>query len=171
MFRISGPKTSAVVMESLDRTMNVVALEATAAKSVGNKSAPSTPVTTPQQVLEKVGSVSGTVGNIASVADTFESGARAVGQLKKGVELTSMPTTVVGKTLGRFVPGLNIANAVASASNAHGVFTNPASTPAQKTHAAIDASTAFVAALPVPFVAQGAAVANTLNSLLTPASK
>ncbi|SET75950.1 hypothetical protein SAMN05443572_10399 [Myxococcus fulvus] len=170
MFRVSGPKTSAVVMESLDRTMNVVALEATAAKSVGNKGA-STPVTTPQQVLEKVGSVSGTVGNIASVADTFESGARAVGQLKKGVELTSMPTTVVGKTLGRFVPGLNIATAVASASNAHGVFTNPASTPAQKTHAAIDASTAFVAALPVPFVAQGAAVANTLNSLLTPASK
>nr|BDT35124.1 hypothetical protein MFMH1_47930 [Myxococcus sp. MH1] len=158
-------------MESLDRTMNVVALEATAAKSAGNKGAPSAPVTTPQQVLEKVGSVSGTVGNIASVADTFDSGVRAVGQLKKGVELTSMPTTVVGKTLGRFVPGLNIANAVASASNAHGVFTNPASTPAQKTHAAIDASTAFVAALPVPFVAQGAAVANTLNSLLTPASK
>lgn len=171
MFRINGPKTGAVVMESLDRTMNAVALEANAAKSIGNKNPAPAPVKTPQQVLEKVGSLSGTAGNIISVADTFESGGRAVAKLAGGVVPTSMPSTFVGKTLGRFVPGLNIANAVASASNAHGVFSNPASTPAQKTRAAIDASSAFVAALPVPFVAQGAAVVNTVNSLLTQASK
>ncbi|MFP2963921.1 hypothetical protein ACLEPN_40950 [Myxococcus sp. 1LA] len=163
-------KPGAVGLEALDRTMNAVQLEATVAKSVGNKGGTTEPVKTPQQVLSTVGSTAGTANNVINVLDTFESGARTVGQMSKGTVPTTVPPSLVGKTVGKLVPGLNVVNAVASASNTADVFSNPQSTTAQKTHAVIDTTTAFVSALPVPGLAQGAAIVNTVNSLLTPSS-
>ncbi|WP_426754070.1 hypothetical protein [Myxococcus sp. Y35] len=167
---VSNIKPGSVTLEVADRTMNVVQLEANVAKSVGGKNGPSTPVTTPQQVLNSIGSTAGTANNIINVADTFETGARTIGQMARGTVPTALPTTLVGKTAGKFVPGLNIANAVSSVSNTRDVFSNPNSTTSQKTHALIDSTSAVLSALPVPGLAQGAAVVNTVNSLFTPSS-
>ncbi|AEI68963.1 hypothetical protein [Corallococcus macrosporus] len=168
---VSSFKPGPVVAEVADRTMNAVSLEANVAKSVGgSKSGSSEQVRTPQQVVSTIGGTSGTLNNAINVADTFETGARAIGQMSRGNVPTAMPPTVVGKTLGKFVPGLNVIGAVSSLSNTRDVFTNPSSTPSQKTHAVIDSASAVVSALPVPGLSQAGAVVNTVNSLFTPSS-
>ncbi|NVJ01411.1 hypothetical protein HV824_25315 [Myxococcus sp. AM009] len=167
---VSSFKPGPVVAEVADRTMNAVALEANVAKRVGSKGGSSEPVRTPQQAVSTIGSTSGTLNNAINVADTFETGARAIGQMSRGTVPTALPPTFVGKTLGKFVPGLNVVGAMSSLSNTRDVFTNASSTPSQKTHAVIDSASAVVSALPIPGLAQGAAVVNTVNSLFTPSS-
>jgi hypothetical protein len=158
-----------VFLNIMDRKANVVQAQAKVAQSLGKKSdEPSAPVKTPAQVLDKVGSTAGTFSNAVNVADTFEGGGRALGQALKGRVPSAMPQTLVGKTLGKFVPGANIASAVGSASNAASVFSNPASTKGQKAHAAFDAVTSFGAALPVPGVAQASGVLNIVGSFFKP---
>lgn len=161
--------TGGVLLNILDRKANVVQAEVKVAQSLGKKSdEPSAPVKTPTQVLDKVGSTAGTFSNAVSVADTFEGGGRALAQtLKSGVP-SAMPQTLVGKTLGKLVPGANIVSAVGSAANTADVFSNPASTKGQKAHAAFDTATSFGAALNVPVLSQASGVLNIIGSFFKP---
>lgn len=167
---VSDFKPGPVLVEVGDRTVNALQLEATVAKGVGGKNAPSEQVKTPTPVMSTVGSMSGTANNAINVLDTFESGARAIQGGLTGNMPSSMPSTVVGKTAGKLVPGLNVLGAVSSLSNTKDVFSNPNSTTAQKTHAVIDSATSVLSAVPFPPLALGATVANVVNSAFTPSS-
>ncbi len=165
----TGINPGGVLLNILDRKANVVQAEFKVAQSLGKKGdEPSAPVKTPAQVLDKVGSTAGDFTNAVNVADTFESGGRAVAQMARGHVPTSMPPTLMGRTLGRLVPGANIAIAAGSASNAAEVFRNPESTTGQKAYAAFDAVTSAGAALPAPGVSTFSGVLNIVGSFFKP---
>ncbi len=167
---VSDFKPGPVLVEVGDRTTNALQLGATGAKSVGGKNAPPEQVKTPTPVMSTVGSVSGTANNAINVMDTFESGARAIKGGLTGNMPSSMPSTFVGKTAGKFVPGLNVLGTVSSLSNTKDVFSNPNSTTAQKTHAVIDSATSVLSSVPIPKVALAGTLLNVLNSAFTPSA-